>query len=160
MPETTDSTFESHSVDQTRRFGRRLGESAEPDTVMALIGPLGAGKTQLVKGIAVGLGIDDERRITSPTFVILKEHRGGRLRLYHVDVYRVESADLSAIGFEEACTSGGLVAVEWAEKIGDLLPEDTLSISFEPTGPEQRRLHCSAFGERSARLLAAARAAT
>ncbi|MBN1342653.1 MAG: tRNA (adenosine(37)-N6)-threonylcarbamoyltransferase complex ATPase subunit type 1 TsaE [Phycisphaerae bacterium] len=144
--------YESESEAATRAFGRRLGQWAEPDTVVALIGPLGAGKTQLVKGLAAGLEVRDVRKVSSPTFVIIREHPG-RLRLYHADAYRVTAADLSEIGFEEMCFAGGIVVVEWADRAEDILPDDCLRITIDPTGPEQRRLICRPTGDRSRRLL-------
>ena len=152
MSGTDEYVFDSDSVDATKRLGRRLGSRAEPDTVVALIGPLGAGKTQLAKGVATGLGVTDERLVTSPTFVIVREH-AARLRLYHVDAYRVSSPELAAIGFDEICTAGGVVLVEWADRVDDLLDDDHLTITIEPTGPDQRRLTCRAAGPRSQRLL-------
>jgi tRNA threonylcarbamoyladenosine biosynthesis protein TsaE len=144
--------YESNSVEETRRFGRLLGECAGAGTVVGLIGPLGAGKTQFVKGIAAGLDVDDVRRVCSPTFVIVREHPG-RLRLYHVDAYRVGSADLAAVGFDEMCRAGGVVVAEWADRVSDLLPDDLLMITIELTGESQRRLNCRASGPRSLRLL-------
>jgi len=153
MSEHPAIVYESDSVDATVRFGRCLGQRAEPGTVIGLIGPLGTGKTQLVKGIAAGLEVEDARRVCSPTFIIIREH-AGRLRLYHVDAYRVSSNDLLAIGFDEICKAGGLVAVEWADRVADILPEDSLTITIEPVGPEGRRLSCRAAGPTSHRLLA------
>ncbi len=152
MPGKNHLVYESDSVAVTKGLGRQVGRYAEPQTVVALIGPLGAGKTQFVKGIAAGLGIDDDRKVTSPTFVIVREH-AGRLRLYHVDAYRVSSPELSAIGFQEICTAVGVVAIEWADRIPDILPEDHLAITIEPTGAERRRLAYHAVGQRSQRLV-------
>ncbi len=145
-------------VEETLAVGRALGGTLRAGDFVALTGPLGAGKTQLVKGIAAGLDVDDVRRVSSPTFVIVREH-AARLRLYHADAYRVSSAELSAIGFHEMCTAGGLVVVEWADRVVDILPEDRLTITIEPTGAEQRRLTCHAAGERTSRLLDGLRSA-
>jgi tRNA threonylcarbamoyladenosine biosynthesis protein TsaE len=153
VPIQQSVVYESECVEDTLRFGRLLGECAEADTLVGLIGPLGAGKTQFVKGIAVGLDVDDVRKVCSPTFVIVREHPG-RLRLYHVDAYRVGSIDLAAIGFDEICNAGGIVVVEWADRVSDLLPDDHLMITIEPAGESRRRLACSASGPCSARLLA------
>ncbi len=152
MPDQQALIYGSDSVEATQRFGRQLGQHAEPGSVVALIGPLGAGKTQLVKGIAAGLGVEDVRKVSSPTFVIAREHPG-RLKLYHVDAYRVSASELSAIGFDEMCAAEGVVAVEWADRAADLLPEDHLSIMIEPTGETVRRLACRAHGEGSRQLL-------
>ena len=152
MPGEQTLIYESDSVDATQRFGCQLGRHADPGTVVALVGPLGAGKTQLVKGVAAGLGVEDVRKVNSPTFVIVREH-AGRLRLYHVDAYRASSPELSAIGFDEMCTANGVVAIEWADRVADLLPEGHVSITIEPTGETHRRLVCRTRGEGSRRLL-------
>jgi tRNA threonylcarbamoyladenosine biosynthesis protein TsaE len=152
MSGETDVIYTSDSVEATKQLGRRIGQAAEPMAMVALIGPLGAGKTQLVKGIAIGLGVADERAVCSPTFVIVRQHMG-RLRLYHADAYRVSSPELAAIGFLEMCSAGGIVVLEWADRVLDLLPDDRLSIHIDPTGAEQRTLTCRAGGERSRRFL-------
>lgn len=151
MSNSSEFVFQSDSAGATRSLGRRIGELAEPGTVVALIGPLGAGKTQLAKGIAVGLGVKDERKVSSPTFVIVREHRA-RLWMYHADAYRVSSPELSDIGFDEMCKASGLVVVEWADRVADLLPNDHLAITIEPTGAETRTLKCRATGDTSRRL--------
>jgi tRNA threonylcarbamoyladenosine biosynthesis protein TsaE len=153
MPASMDCVFETASPEATLAFGRQIGLRARPGTVVALVGPLGAGKTQWVKGVAAGLGVSDVRVVCSPTFVIIREHQG-RLRLYHVDTYRVSSADIAAIGFDEMCKAGGVVVVEWADRILDILPDDCLTITFEPTGAERRLLTCRASGPLSESLLA------
>ncbi len=152
MSDRDEFVYVSDSVDATRAFGRLLGSLAAADTVVALVGPLGAGKTQLVKGVATGLDVPDERKVTSPTFVIMKQHPG-RLMLFHADAYRVGGDDLEAIGLGEWCTSGGVVVIEWADRVVDLLPSDHLRIEIEPTGPETRRLACTPTGETAQDLL-------
>lgn len=152
MSDSAQLVLESDSVDATRASGRTIGELAAPDTVIALVGPLGAGKTQLVKGIALGLDVPDERKVTSPTFVIMKQHPG-RLTLFHADAYRVTGDDLEAIGLSEWCTSGGVVVVEWADRVVEFLPDDRLHIDIESTGPETRRLVCAATGPTSRDVL-------
>ena len=148
-----ESVFQSDSVEATRLFGQRLGQWAEPGTTVALIGPLGAGKTHLAKGVAVGLDVADERKVISPTFVIVREH-AARLRLYHVDAYRVSAGELADIGFEEMCSAGGVVLVEWADRATEILPDDHLTITIDPTGANTRRLSCRAVGVIAHRLLA------
>ncbi len=150
MSDSIEQVYESSSPASTLDLGRRFGLSAEPGLVLALHGPLGAGKTHFVRGLAHGLGVSELRKVCSPTFIIAREH-AGRLRLYHVDAYRVNSAAVEAIGFEEMCTSGGVVVVEWADRIADLMPADCLSISIEPTGAETRRFRCRASGPLSQR---------
>jgi len=133
----------SNSVEETREFGRRLGEAAEPGDVIGLVGPLGAGKTQLVKGIAVGAGVAEERIVNSPTFVLVNEYEG-RLHVFHLDAYRLSaSRELAAIGFEEMCAAAGLVVVEWADKVADIMPANTMWITLTPSGETSRRIHLS-----------------
>jgi tRNA threonylcarbamoyladenosine biosynthesis protein TsaE len=121
-------TFTSHSPQETHAFGKNLGETLRPGDAVALSGELGAGKTCLAQGIARGLGIPEEYRITSPTFTIINEYPG-RLILYHLDVYRLSGVrDLDEIGYEDCFNDKGVVVVEWAEKIREALPKDTLFI--------------------------------
>jgi tRNA threonylcarbamoyladenosine biosynthesis protein TsaE len=110
------ATFTSHSPAETEALGELWGRSVQAGRVIALQGDLGAGKTQLVKGIARGLGVKD--RVHSPTFALVNEYHGGRLPLYHIDLYRLESrADILGAGLEEFLFSPrGLTVVEWAER--------------------------------------------
>ena len=146
-------TITSTRVEDTLAIGSRLGSAAQPNDVIALTGPLGAGKTHLAKGIAAGLQVSDRRVVNSPTFVLVNEYRG-RLHMYHVDAYRLAGpAELAALGFEEMCGVGGLVVVEWAEKIQNLLPADSLSIELAVTGENSRQLRLTAGGPHSKQLL-------
>lgn len=115
--------------------------------VVALIGPLGAGKTEWVKGLAEGLGVDS-RVVASPTFVIASEYPGGR-GLAHVDLYRLDSEEaLEATGFRDLLTPGAVVAVEWADRFPSLLPSDRLEIEIGRSGaaPDERALTVRATG--------------
>ena len=143
----------STPADDTLAIGSRLGAAARPNDVIALTGPLGAGKTHLAKGIAAGLQVNDPRVVNSPTFVLVNEY-AGRLHMYHVDVYRLAgSAELAALGFEDMCSAGGLVVVEWADKIQDLLPADSLAIELTATGENSRQLRLTPGGPHSKQLL-------
>jgi tRNA threonylcarbamoyladenosine biosynthesis protein TsaE len=153
----SEATIDVHGLAETERIGRGLGGALQAGDFVALIGPLGAGKTTLVKGIAAGAGVPDRRQVNSPTFVLVNEYEaprpGGSLRLYHVDAYRLRGADdLEDLGFDEMCERGA-VLLEWADRVADLLPADRLTASIEPTGPEDRRLHLTATGPRSVALL-------
>jgi tRNA threonylcarbamoyladenosine biosynthesis protein TsaE len=109
------ATFISHSPAETEAFGERQGRAAERGLVLALSGGLGAGKTQLVKGIARGLGI--RARVHSPTFTLVNEYDGGRLRLFHLDLYRLETpAQIRSAGLEEFLQPDGVAVIEWAER--------------------------------------------
>lgn len=150
--------FEMRDLSDTRDWGRRLGCRLTPGMVVALIGPLGSGKTTLVKSVAAGAGVADARAVNSPTFVLVNEYEAARagetLHLYHIDTYRLRgSDDLEALGFEEMCERGA-VLIEWADRVLDLLPEDRLSIRLEPIGEYRRRFVCQAGGPRAGDLLA------
>ncbi len=143
----------STCVEDTLAIGSRLGAAAQPDDVIALTGPLGAGKTHLAKGIAAGLQVNNTRVVNSPTFVLVNEY-AGRLHMYHVDAYRLAGpAELAALGFEDMCNAGGLVVVEWADKVRDLLPADSLSIEFAVSGENSRQLRLTPGGPHSKQLL-------
>jgi tRNA threonylcarbamoyladenosine biosynthesis protein TsaE len=158
---TAGFTVESGDLNATHRVGRRLGAALEPGDVVALVGPLGSGKTTLVKGIAAGAGVSDLRQVNSPTFVIVNEYEVARsrreLHIYHIDVYRLSgSEDLDAIGFDEMCRTGAVI-VEWADRVADLLPEDCFTITIEPTSDTARRFHCAGAGPAFDRLAASLR---
>ncbi len=112
---------------QTIQLGEQIGSSLEPGSIIALSGPLGSGKTTLVKGIARALGIQEA--VTSPTFTIIQEY-DGRLKLYHMDLYRIDSVEeFDLLGAEELFYQQGVAVIEWSEKIADLLPSSAISIT-------------------------------
>ncbi len=141
------------SVDQTLRLGSLLGRLAPPRTLLALRGHLGAGKTHLARGIALGAAIDDPDLVSSPTYVLLNIYPGPK-PVYHLDAYRIASPeDFAAVGFDDLLHSDGLIVIEWPERITDLLPPDHLQITlqsqdnpnhrtltFHPTGPISQSL--------------------
>jgi len=109
------ATFISHSPAETQSLGERWGQAAQSGLIIGLSGELGAGKTQFVKGLARGLGI--AARVHSPTFTLVNEYGGGRLRLFHLDLYRLEtSGQIVAAGLEEFLHPDGVTIIEWAEK--------------------------------------------
>ena len=121
--------YVSNSPEETEELGRRLGETAEPGMVIAFTGDLGAGKTAFTRGLARGLGIRD--RVTSPTFTIVNEYEGGRLPLFHFDMYRLASADeLFDIGWEDYLARGGVCAVEWSEIVRDALEPGCIRVDL------------------------------
>ncbi|MCG3129433.1 MAG: tRNA threonylcarbamoyladenosine biosynthesis protein TsaE [Phycisphaerae bacterium] len=135
----TTWSCETSSVEETVALGRRIGQSLVGNAVVALVGPLGAGKTHLVKGIAAGNGLPDPGAVTSPTFVLVNEYEG-RLRLRHLDLYRVRSIrELFALGFEEMREAGGAVVVEWADRFPEAMPVETLWITITPQASEGGR---------------------
>jgi tRNA threonylcarbamoyladenosine biosynthesis protein TsaE len=125
--------------EEMEALGAALGAELPPGSVLALVGGLGAGKTRMVKGLARGAGYDGE--VTSPTFALVHEYRGGRLPLFHLDLYRLKSADeLLAIGWDEFLDEGGLVIVEWADLFPELLPPATRWLRFEVLPEGGRRV--------------------
>lgn len=122
-------TYVTNSPAETEALGQRLAETLQPGDVIAYTGDLGAGKTAFTRGLARGLGITE--RITSPTFTIVNEYLGGRLPLFHFDMYRLRDADdLFDIGWEDFLRRGGICAVEWSENIRDALDGDTLWVDI------------------------------
>lgn len=112
------ATFISHSPAETESFGEQFGRAAGPGQVIALSGDLGAGKTQFVRGLARGLGIAG--RVHSPTFTLVNEYGGGRLKLFHLDLYRLETAEqILNAGIEEYLAPDGLSVIEWAERLAN-----------------------------------------
>lgn len=129
----------SHDAAETMDFGRQLAASLQPGDVIAMTGDLGAGKTCLVKGIAAGLGVT--QAVTSPTFTLIHEYRDGRLPVYHVDLYRLDSVQQAqAIGLEEYLAGDGVTIIEWAEKIAELLPANARWIKMKVTGDTTRQI--------------------
>ncbi len=146
----------THSADETRRIGRALGEAAHAGLLLALIGPLGAGKTELAKGVAEGLGVTSV--VNSPTFVLMNEHVG-RLRLFHVDAYRLDDPEEAvAAGLFDDRQADGVAIVEWADRLGDRLPANRLELTIEPApdGSDTRRIAWRAIGAAQQRVAAGA----
>lgn len=151
--------FTSESCEQTIEIGRALGRVLAPGDVLALVGPLGAGKTQFVKGLAAGLGVGDSRMVTSPTFVLVNEY-SGRAPLYHLDAYRLDrDEDFDALGFAEMCESGAVVVVEWADRVRRAMPSNAVWIEFALAGDSARRLTMCASDEDALNRLAKAASA-
>ena len=138
-------------VEETRELGRALGRAAAPGTVLALVGPLGAGKTQLAKGVAEGLDVASV--VNSPTFILMNEH-AGRLRLYHVDAYRLDDPEEAlAAGLLDERQLDGVTVIEWADRLAGWLPADRLEIEIRPgAGETERLLSWTAHGSRHERL--------
>lgn len=115
--------FESHSAEDTFAFGKKLGEAAKPGDILCLDGDLGVGKTVFTQGFAAGLGIEDY--VNSPTFNIVKEYAGGRLPLYHFDVYRIgDPSEMEEIGYEDYFYGHGVSIIEWPGQIEELIPKE------------------------------------
>ena len=138
--------FETNSVEETVALGERLARRFDVGDCVALVGDLGSGKTVLVRGIAVGLGVTDERLVSSPTYVLVQEY-AGRVRLYHVDLYRLTAAEdeLDNLGLDEMLTDG-VVVIEWADRAGDALPRPHWQITIQPTGQASRQFTLEQVG--------------
>ena len=137
---TASGTLTSPREETTRRIGRTLGEAAVPGTLLALTGPLGAGKTQLAKGVAEGLGV--ETVVNSPTFILMNEHVG-RLRLFHIDAYRLDDPEEAfAAGLLDERQAEGVTVVEWADRLSGWLPAARLdlTIAFDETDSDLRHV--------------------
>jgi tRNA threonylcarbamoyladenosine biosynthesis protein TsaE len=140
---------------ETERLGERIARAAVPGSIIGLVGPLGAGKTTFVRGLARGLGID-ERDVHSPTFITATAYRG-RLPLAHVDLYRHDAQLPPGDWLAEILEGEGVAVVEWFERLGDDAPRDVLRIEIAyGDGEGRRRIELRAGGPRSAALLAAA----
>lgn len=135
----------SHSPEETEAIGEALAKQLKPDTVVALRGGLGMGKTAFTRGLARGLGYTG--RVTSPTFTIVNEY-SGKTPLFHFDMYRLGSEDeLFDIGWDDYLTRGGVCAVEWSERMADLLPEDAVIVSIARGKGENERVITVEGGE-------------
>lgn len=143
----------SSSPAQTQAFGRALGIEARPGDCVGLLGDLGAGKTLCVQGVALGVAVPPSLRVTSPTFTLVNEYRGGRLPLYHADLYRIErEIELDEIGLDDLIRRGdGLVVIEWADRY-PVLPGDALRVAIEVRGEAERGFELRPGGARSAAL--------
>lgn len=152
----TEQILHIADVDVTRQIGRQLGAVLRVGDLVALIGPLGSGKTTLVKGVAEGAGVADPRQVNSPTFVIVNEYKTSLSPapwLYHIDAYRLRGGDdLESLGFGEMLEHGA-VLIEWADRVSEVLAAGRLNIVIEPIDEKQRRFACSATGP-GAELLA------
>ena len=149
------ATVRTASVEETVALGERLGRAAAPGDLLCLWGDLGAGKTQLVKGIARGLGIGDT--VNSPTFILMNEY-AGRLPLFHVDLYRLaDAADALAGGVIDDRQIDGVTVVEWPDRMGDILPVGRLDVRIDGSGDEVREIEVITFDPRFGRLVEAVR---
>lgn len=138
--------YTSQSPADTVSLGTRIGSLLFPGSVVGLIGELGAGKTCFVKGLAGGINQTPESDVTSPTFTILHEY-SGELTLYHFDAYRISGqAELEPIGFDECLNAGGIVVVEWADRVLDAFPDQRLIIQFDIVDEHKRSISCVAHG--------------
>ncbi len=138
--------FATASPEQTMEAGARFAELCRPNDVVGLEGTLGAGKTCFVKGMARGLGAGDQRSVISPSFVLMRRHRG-RLTLYHFDAYRLEGErQMEEIGCYEVFESGGVSAIEWADHVAGCLPQERFLIAIRMAGANRRQFALTCVG--------------
>lgn len=133
---SAESAFTTQSEDETSRVGAALAAALSPGAVLLLSGDLGAGKTAFVRGLAQGLGVSPDE-VSSPTFTLVHEYRGGRLPLQHVDLYRLGQADLDTLGLDEALAEAGVVAVEWPERLRRR-PPGAIDVQIDDLGGDRR----------------------
>lgn len=138
---TDGTSHTTHSEGETADVAIRLAGRLTPGTVLLLSGDLGAGKTAFVRGLAQGLGVSPDE-VSSPTFTLVHEYRGGRLPLQHVDLYRLERVDLDTLGLDEALAEAGVVAIEWPERL-QRRPLGAIDVQIDDLGGDRRRVSYS-----------------
>lgn len=130
----------TRSEKETIELGKAIGGVLPPGITIALVGPLGSGKTRLIKGIALGLGLRSADEVVSPTYTLINEY-SGRLPLYHIDAYRLKSArELAELGIEECFASKAVTVIEWADRVSSILPDKHLLITMSHVSPRRRRI--------------------
>ena len=147
MPFDKTVTITSHTPRQTEEIGSLLGSMLAEGDIIALCGELGTGKTTLVRGMARGIGLE-EGEVASPSFTLVNEYEGP-LRLFHIDLYRLaDEKELIAIDYEEYLTADGVVVIEWADRLPQAIPADSLWITLRYLGTERREIVLRAEGDR------------
>lgn len=145
MNDARDITLISDSTDQTVELGKKIGTGLKGGEIFCLTGPLGSGKTHLVKGIAAGAGASDPRQVNSPTFVIINEYHGtdSALDVYHIDAYRLDSiAEFEMLGFDDLCCPNSVVLIEWADKVQPALKNiDSIRVELSHISQNQRQIN-------------------
>ena len=137
-PTFRSGVFETSTEAETSAAGESLGKTLRSGDVVLLYGDLGAGKTAFVRGLARGIGANPDD-VSSPTFTLVQEYAGPSLTLFHVDLYRLEAAEIDDLGLEDLVSGDGIVAIEWAERWGGR-PDDVTEVRIEETGEDRRRI--------------------
>jgi tRNA threonylcarbamoyladenosine biosynthesis protein TsaE len=133
--------FSTHSEEETIALGRTLAASLAPPKLVVLRGELGAGKTTLIKGIAEGFRAASEEDVTSPTFTLVHEYRGPEAVVYHIDLYRVDTArELETLGIDDLISENSVLLIEWGEKFARFVRERDVEIALERLGENDRRI--------------------
>ena len=150
-PETFDII--THSPEQTRAFGRQLGEALTRGIILSLEGDLGCGKTVFVQGLARGLSVPEAVYVTSPSYALVHEYPG-RIPLFHVDLYRITDPDgINDLGLFDVLEENNVVAIEWGERIQEALPPGGMIIRFKMISDETRKISLTAYGLQAANVL-------
>ncbi len=145
--------FQTKSSSETIRFGKQIGRLLNCGDVVALMGELGAGKTQFIKGLAQGAGVGRSAYVSSPSFTLINEYKG-EMPFYHIDLYRLEEEkEAEELGLEDYFHGEGITAVEWADRIPSLLPGELLRVHIHYTGKQTRSLEIVAKGKRYLNLV-------
>ena len=145
--------FQTRSAAETRRSGKILGRLLPPGSVVGLVGELGAGKTQFIKGLAAGVGVKRSDYVTSPSFTLVNEYPG-QIPFYHIDLYRLgDEKEAEDLGLEVYARGHGVTAIEWADKILSLLPEELLWVHMEYAGIRDRKITFLPQGKRYEAIL-------
>ena len=148
MAAGVDLDIVSHGADQTRRLGAHLGQLLQPGDVVLLEGDFGTGKTTFTQGVAKGLGIDS-RYVNSPTFALINEYKGGRHRLYHVDLYRLEGDEqVATLGLDDYFDGTGVTVIEWPQGAARWLPDERLTVRLTHLSETKRTIRFYATGPR------------
>jgi len=145
--------IQARSASETARIGKTIGNRLLPGDVVALVGELGAGKTQFIKGLATGVGIGNSTYISSPSFTLIHEYPG-KTPFYHIDLFRLRrEKEAEELGLEDYVQGRGITAIEWADRIPSLLPEDMLFISIIYVDKNTRSLEITGKGKRYVNLV-------
>jgi tRNA threonylcarbamoyladenosine biosynthesis protein TsaE len=145
--------FQTRSASETIRLGKNIGSRLLPGDVVALVGELGTGKTQLIKGMATGIGVGKPTYISSPSFTLIHEYPG-KIPFYHIDLFRLErEKEAEGLGLEDYFQGKGIAAIEWADKIPSFLPKEILLIRIAYTGIHTRSLEIIGKGKRYLNLI-------
>ncbi len=145
--------FQTKSVSETIRLGKKIGRHLIAGDVIALVGELGAGKTQFIKGLASGVGVKNHRYISSPSFTLINEYQG-RIPFYHIDLFRLKTEEeAEELGLEEYCHGDGVTAIEWADRVPSLLRDELLRIYICYTGKNTRSIELIPRGKRYEELM-------
>jgi tRNA threonylcarbamoyladenosine biosynthesis protein TsaE len=132
--------FPTKSSDETIALGKKVGVKLKPGDIVGFYGELGSGKTTMIKGVAIGLGVKEQDIVKSPSFIMVNEYKG-RYPIYHIDLYRIKNAEeILSIGFDEYLYDNGVCLIEWAEKAEKELPENIIKVELEVVSPDERKV--------------------